>query len=157
MNILVFGESCIDEFIYGKADRLAPEAPAPVFVPKRKTENPGMAANVVQNLKALGANVTFITNQNVITKTRYVDDKTNHLMIRVDTGDSDVIPCDLENLDVAIDSYDAVVISGYCKGFLSEYTMSAICNMNENVFVDTKKKIGKYLTLSRYLKINEKE
>lgn len=157
MKLLVIGESCVDEFIYGKAERLAPEAPAPVFVPTRSTQNPGMAANVVENLKALGAEVDFITNTNKITKTRYVDDKTNHLLLRVDIGDDKVDLLNAIKLDYPVDKYDAIVISDYNKGFLDEYAISAICNSYPNVFVDTKKPIGKYLSLCKYLKINEKE
>lgn len=157
MKILVLGESCVDEFIYGKAERLAPEAPAPVFVPTRSTSNPGMAANVVENLKALGAEVDFITNTNKITKTRYVDDKTNHLLLRVDVGDSEVVPFNIINQNFELDKYDAIVISDYCKGFLDEYAISSLCNIYPNVFIDTKKPIGRYLSLCKYLKINEKE
>ena len=157
MKILVLGESCVDEFVYGKAERLAPEAPAPVFVPTRSTSNPGMAANVVENLKALGADVDFITNTNKITKTRYVDDKTNHLLLRIDVGDDKVELFNTVKFDYALDKYDAIVISDYNKGFLDEYAISAICNTYSNVFVDTKKPIGKYLSLCKYLKINEKE
>lgn len=157
MKLLVIGESCVDEFIYGKAERLAPEAPAPVFVPTRSTQNPGMAANVVENLKALGAEVDFLCNTNKITKTRYVDDKTNHLLLRVDIGDDKVEPFNIVKFNLPLDNYEAVVISDYNKGFLDEYAISAICNIHPNVFVDTKKPIGKYLSLCKYLKINEKE
>ena len=54
MKILVIGESCRDVFHYGKCDRLAPEAPAPVFNPLKTVENGGMAKNVYKNLLALG-------------------------------------------------------------------------------------------------------
>ena len=37
MNILVIGEFCIDEFVYGECARLNPEAPTPVFIPKKQT------------------------------------------------------------------------------------------------------------------------
>jgi D-beta-D-heptose 7-phosphate kinase/D-beta-D-heptose 1-phosphate adenosyltransferase len=116
-----------------------------------------MAANVVENLKALGADVDFITNTNKITKTRYVDDKTNHLLLRIDVGDDKVELFSTIKFDYALDKYDAIVISDYNKGFLDEYAISAICNMYPNVFIDTKKPIGKYLSLCKYLKINEKE
>ena len=157
MNILVIGESCTDEFIYGKAERLAPEAPAPVFVPHRGTMNPGMAANVVANLQALGANVDFITNKNKITKTRYVDDKTNHLMIRIDEGDNEVETWSAWSSLPDLAKYSAVVISDYCKGFIDEYSIGAFCNMHQKVFIDTKKTVGSYMSLAKYIKINEKE
>ncbi len=157
MKLLVLGESCTDRFVYGKAERLAPEAPAPVFVPKRETTNPGMAANVVENLKVLGADVDFITNTNKIFKTRYVDDKTNHLLLRVDEGDDEVKPFNMWGNSSNFSAYDAVVVSDYCKGFLSEYDIASLCNMHPNVFIDTKKRIGKYVEFCKYIKINEQE
>ena len=57
MKILVIGDSCEDIFRYGDITRVAPEAPVPVIVPIREESNPGMAGNVVANLKALGASV----------------------------------------------------------------------------------------------------
>ena len=33
MKILVIGDSCHDVFVYGKCDRICPEAPVPVFTP----------------------------------------------------------------------------------------------------------------------------
>ena len=43
MKITVIGELCRDIFIYGKSNRLSPEAPVPVFTPLYNEENPGMA------------------------------------------------------------------------------------------------------------------
>ncbi len=85
MKILVIGDSCKDVFIYGKANRLCPEAPVPVFIPQRKTETGGMAANVYENIESLGVEVDLVTNSEVITKTRYVEEKTDHQIIRVDS------------------------------------------------------------------------
>ena len=48
MRILVIGEKCIDEFIYGQCTRLNPEAPTPVFIEKKRIENQGMAGNVAE-------------------------------------------------------------------------------------------------------------
>ncbi len=50
-KILVIGDSCIDIFKYGEVNRLAPEAPIPIIVPETEKSNPGMAGNVVENLK----------------------------------------------------------------------------------------------------------
>ena len=47
-----------------------------------------MAGNVVRNLKSLGVtNVDIITNKEQITKTRYVEDKSNQMLLRVDGND----------------------------------------------------------------------
>ena len=54
MKILVIGDSCTDVFIYGRCERLNPEAPIPVFEPTKTVTNQGMAGNVVANLNKLG-------------------------------------------------------------------------------------------------------
>ena len=46
MRILVVGDSCKDVFVYGKVNRLTPEAPVPVFNPTATKTNDGMARNV---------------------------------------------------------------------------------------------------------------
>ena len=81
MKILVIGDSCTDIFRYGRVTRIAPVAPIPIIVPERETSNPGMAGNVVANLKALGAEVDFVTNKTEIRKIRYVCSKYNYLLL----------------------------------------------------------------------------
>ena len=87
VKILVVGDSCKDVFIYGDITRLTPEAPVPVFNPLRETENDGMARNVSSNVEALKVDIHTITNPNSIKKVRYVDDKSNQLVLRVDEHD----------------------------------------------------------------------
>ena len=87
-KVLVIGDSCRDIFIYGEIDRICPEAPVPVIKPVNRTENGGMAKNVVNNLEALGVDtVNIITNFSEIKKIRYVDFKSNQLVLRVDEDD----------------------------------------------------------------------
>ena len=86
-KVLVIGDSCNDVFIYGDIHRVCPEAPVPVFNPTHQTENDGMAKNVVRNLEALGCNVEFISNDNSIKKIRYVDNRSNQMVLRVDEND----------------------------------------------------------------------
>lgn len=54
-RILVLGDVILDEFLYGEAERISPEAPVPVVEVRRSTMRLGGAANVVSNLVALGA------------------------------------------------------------------------------------------------------
>lgn len=60
-RILVFGDYMVDEYLYGSADRISPEAPVPVVAVKQRESRLGGAGNVVQNLLALGAQVTAVT------------------------------------------------------------------------------------------------
>ncbi len=56
-SVLVIGDLMIDHYIWGEATRLSPEAPVPVVNVKRESATLGGAANVAQNLVALGARV----------------------------------------------------------------------------------------------------
>ncbi|MGN6398033.1 MAG: D-glycero-beta-D-manno-heptose-7-phosphate kinase [Mucilaginibacter sp.] len=56
--ILVIGDLMIDHYIWGNATRLSPEAPVPIVNVKNESTTLGGAGNVVQNLVALGAQVT---------------------------------------------------------------------------------------------------
>jgi D-beta-D-heptose 7-phosphate kinase/D-beta-D-heptose 1-phosphate adenosyltransferase len=82
MKILVIGDNCTDVFIYGRCHRLSPEAPIPVFEPSKTITNDGMAGNVVANLRKLGVEkVELISNHEQITKTRYVEEKSNQMLL----------------------------------------------------------------------------
>ena len=73
-KVLLIGETCIDVHVYGKVNRLCPEAPAPVFNKMSSKENLGMAGNVSSNLNALNVSHDFLTNSNFesVKKIRYV-------------------------------------------------------------------------------------
>lgn len=58
-NILVVGDLVLDHHIYGKVDRISPEAPVPVVWASRESFVCGGAANVGLNLRALGAKVSI--------------------------------------------------------------------------------------------------
>jgi len=52
MKVLVIEETCVDKFVYCDAKRLSPEAPVPVLNPIKSVDNPGMAGNTYENVKA---------------------------------------------------------------------------------------------------------
>jgi bifunctional ADP-heptose synthase (sugar kinase/adenylyltransferase) len=157
MNILVIGDSCIDIFRYGDVNRLAPEAPVPIIVPESETKNPGMSGNVAVNLRSLGCEVDLITNKESINKIRYVCSKYNYLLLRVDENDScERISSELLK-SINWSKYDAVVISDYCKGFLSEEDIIYISIMHNCTFLDSKRKIDTWVDNISYIKINYQE
>ena len=87
IKFLVIGDSCTDVHIYGKCNRLSPEAPVPILNPIKQIKNGGMAKNVKSNLIKMGADVQIVTNPNNIKKIRYVDAHTNAMLLRVDEND----------------------------------------------------------------------
>ena len=56
-TVLVVGDLMLDEFVWGKVSRISPEAPVPVVWVQSESVMPGGAANVANNLRALGAGV----------------------------------------------------------------------------------------------------
>jgi D-beta-D-heptose 7-phosphate kinase/D-beta-D-heptose 1-phosphate adenosyltransferase len=176
MKVLVIGDSCQDVFVYGDIERISPEAPVPVFVPTHTENNDGMARNVSNNVEVLEMFITTITNKNGvfpdhskhgIVKKRYVDNRSGQMVLRVDEHDyCDRIEKELLEL-IRGNKYrpplsgeievDAIIISDYCKGFLEESDIQHICENNDNVFVDTKKKLGNWIKDADYIKINELE
>tara|TARA_R110001583_G_scaffold8965_15_gene42363 strand:+ start:2983 stop:3768 length:786 start_codon:yes stop_codon:yes gene_type:complete len=155
-DILVIGDSCTDVYIYGRCDRLCPDAPVPVLIPSEQVSNGGMAKNVYENVKSFGSSADFLTNSAEITKTRYVDEKTNQMLVRID---SELRPLDrIKGLkDISYEDYQVIIISDYCKGFLHREDIKFICSSHENVFLDTKKILGPYCAGAKIIKINEQE
>ena len=58
-KILVVGDLILDHYIFGKVDRISPEAPVPVVWANKEDFVCGGAANVGVNLVALGAKVSL--------------------------------------------------------------------------------------------------
>jgi rfaE bifunctional protein kinase chain/domain len=56
-RVAVVGDLMLDRYIWGRVDRISPEAPVPVISVERRSHSLGGSANVVHNLKALGAEV----------------------------------------------------------------------------------------------------
>ncbi len=54
-RILVVGDVMLDEYLQGKVSRISPEAPVPILDIQSDSSKLGGAANVIHNLKTLGA------------------------------------------------------------------------------------------------------
>lgn len=162
----MIGETCIDHYVYGKCNRLSPEAPVPIVDVTHTKEVLGMSANVKENLEKLGCSVYHITNSNEIIKTRIIDTRYNSQIVRLDEEHGlDTLSLDhIRTLrqDLIDNAFDAAIISDYNKGFLTPKAISDLVSLIKetnpeiSIFVDTKKK-----DCSPYsgviLKINERE
>jgi len=138
MKVLLLGDSCEDEYIYGRCTRISPEAPVPILDYAKIKTTSGMAGNVCLNLQVFGIDITFLTNKEQLVKTRFIDEKSNQQILRVDNEEK-IKPL---LIPVTTDSFDAVVISDYNKGYLTtekifEIVESSTCP----VFIDSKKTI----------------
>jgi D-glycero-beta-D-manno-heptose-7-phosphate kinase len=56
-GVLVIGDLMLDHFVMGRVERISPEAPVPVVQFERESYRLGGAANVAQNVAALGGSV----------------------------------------------------------------------------------------------------
>lgn len=156
-TVLLIGDNCRDEYVVGMVDRLSPEAPVPVIKIHEQYSVPGMAANVKINLMKLGIDLDFITNDQEIIKTRYIDYRSQQHLLRVDT-EPEIVSWS-GKLSFPISEYQAVVISDYNKGFLTYENIENIINSCScPVFIDTKKQdLNRFSADHVYIKINELE
>jgi D-beta-D-heptose 7-phosphate kinase/D-beta-D-heptose 1-phosphate adenosyltransferase len=155
-KVLVVGDIILDRYIWGRVERISPEAPVPVVDVNEIEDRLGGAGNVVRNLTGLGIKVSlagFIgddddgrkvlsllddghTNRDAVIvdrsrvtalKTRVVAN--SQQVCRVDREDRSVAPVALqEALAAAVDSQiadvDAVIVSDYAKGTVSEILLN---------------------------------
>ena len=168
MRVLLIGDSCTDVYVYGDVKRLNPEAPVPILEPKREESSKGMSWNVFDNLKAFGMSVFMLTNEEKIIKTRYIHEKSNQQILRVD-NEPEIKPLPYEPPFITDRSayhrpphkappkewYDVMVISDYNKGYVTQEKLFELVEWFEGpVFIDTKKR---YVPDGCYVKLNDLE
>ncbi|KQC15165.1 MAG: hypothetical protein APR63_04305 [Desulfuromonas sp. SDB] len=59
-QVMVIGDIMLDEYIWGKVERISPEAPVPVVDVIKQSFHLGGAGNVAHNLRAMNAQVSLI-------------------------------------------------------------------------------------------------
>jgi D-beta-D-heptose 7-phosphate kinase/D-beta-D-heptose 1-phosphate adenosyltransferase len=155
-RILVIGDVMLDHYLWGDATRISPEAPVPVVEVKRDTYVPGGAANVALNCASLGAKTTVAGyigeddagarlmqllrasgvkairtagHAHTIVKTRVIIQRQQLCRL-----DREAAPADYQMdaadavrlLRRAIAAADAVVISDYAKGLVTNELIAAV-------------------------------
>ncbi|MCD4653040.1 D-glycero-beta-D-manno-heptose-7-phosphate kinase [bacterium] len=157
-RILVLGDIMVDEYLWGEVKRISPEAPVPVVHVLEETTRLGGAANVVNNLRSLDADVELvgvlgadelgkrvlsaldrlnidssgiqkITKRETIRKTRIIAH--NQQVVRVDRESIRPISEETEAVLAKhcinrLKHIDAVIISDYAKGTLTEKLVQTI-------------------------------
>ena len=174
MNVLILGDIILDINYQSEVKRNAPEADIPIYDILEKNYILGGAANVALNLKNLGANVeligligddsngkkiTDLLDENKVTNKLFVDNNrhttqknrifiNNKLHVRYDIEETHDISCSAEeqaiNYVINKKNIDAIIISDYDKGFITEnLSQNIIKYANDNnipTFVDPKLK-----------------
>ena len=144
-HIAVVGDPILDEYHFGRVERICPEAPVPVFIRERSELRPGGAANVVNQLRALGCHTLELYSPRASVKTRFMAG--SHMLLRVD-DDRFYTPTadDVYGVYKAIQqapALDALILSDYAHGWLShEMCQAAIDAAHRRglpVIIDPKK------------------
>ena len=60
-SILCIGDIILDEYIYGTAERISPEAPVPILLESNKSCQLGGVGNVARNISAVGGNAHILS------------------------------------------------------------------------------------------------
>ena len=61
LNVLIIGDAMLDSYLWGKVDRISPEAPVPIVTVTKQENRLGGAGNVSLNIQALGANPFLVS------------------------------------------------------------------------------------------------
>ncbi|MDP1623498.1 MAG: bifunctional ADP-heptose synthase [Bacteroidales bacterium] len=56
LNIMIIGDVMVDSYLWGKVERISPEAPIPIVALRKRENRMGGAANVAMNIRSMGAN-----------------------------------------------------------------------------------------------------
>jgi len=89
LRVMVIGDVMVDAYIFGKVDRISPEAPVPVVTVEKRVNRLGGAANVALNLKSLGAEPVLCSVIGNDTKGR----EFRQLLAEADISGENVLTC----------------------------------------------------------------
>ncbi|MBW6489251.1 D-glycero-beta-D-manno-heptose-7-phosphate kinase [Sulfurimonas sp.] len=173
-KILVIGDLMIDHYLWGSCERISPEAPVQIVDIAKETTVLGGGGNVINNLKALGANVSVSgvigSDENgieLINLLKNIDVDVSGIIVqngrktskksRVIAASQQILRYDkeskeeiekssvekiLNSLTGTVSEYDAVILSDYGKGVLTDELCQGViklCNKaGVKVLVDPK-------------------
>ena len=133
-KVAVVGDFMEDVYWIGEAQSLSAEVPIPVVKVKERKIFPGGAGNVAANLAALGVHCMWFGNGGPQKNRLMVGD---HQLARWDEYDECRPAMGLDRLQ---DDFDAIVVSDYGKGSITDHTISCIRVFRDlPIFVDTKR------------------
>ncbi|ADR19224.1 D-glycero-beta-D-manno-heptose-7-phosphate kinase [Calditerrivibrio nitroreducens] len=159
VKLFVIGDVMLDVFLYGKVNRISPEAPVPVVNITNEKRVPGGAANVALNLKELGVSTTLIgligNDEEGVFLEKYLidrgiktflikDGRPTTVKTRIIAGSQQVVRVDKEvshNLsdkkeslvvdyfEKHLSEFDGVIISDYAKGAITRRLIKRVVDL----------------------------
>ena len=167
-RIAVVGDLICDKYIIGSVERISPEAPVPVLRVEKEKYFLGGASNVAINLRAIGCDVflfgvigsdrcgkrlsNMIKNEGIGVDNLIVsEDRPTTMKTRVVAHSQQIVRFDKEKI-LRIDkkytnnilknikryNVDAVIVSDYGKGVVTEYLINELTKMGFFISVDPK-------------------
>jgi D-beta-D-heptose 7-phosphate kinase/D-beta-D-heptose 1-phosphate adenosyltransferase len=173
-RVLVIGDLILDRFIWGRVNRISPEAPVPVVDVEAQNFSLGGAANVASNIVSLGGNATVmgivgrdraaerireILDSKEIDFMSIEDERPTTVKTRVIAHNQQVVRFDQESreklsgrslkamlsgIDDAVRKHDAVIVSDYMKGVVTRQAIERIIKAAGRKFVAVDPKVGHF-------------
>lgn len=163
-RILVVGDTMLDRYWFGDANRISPEAPVPVVHVVRTDERLGGAANVALNIRSLGVAASLMSvvgpDEAGQTIARLLQEQSIDNLLEVDAAlkttvklrivarQQQMLRADFENhptnevlstllgsYEAAVQSADAIVLSDYGKGGLDHIVQMIAAAKARNIAV----------------------
>ena len=161
-KIAVIGDVMLDEYIFGSVSRINPEAPVPVLEFGRREYRLGGAANVANNIFALGGHCVligrigkdkkikkilneknihfdFIEDESLTTiiKTRMMAG--TQQLLRLDNEKKTPITSkDVKKIVKKVRNVDIIIISDYAKGMITKELMDELRKLKKIILADPK-------------------
>ncbi len=139
VRALVIGDALVDQYHWGRVDRLSPEAPVPIFIEDASEPRRGGAGNVAHQLEALGCHVRTVFAKRWSIKHRYFAG--HHQVFRRDEDQlatAEDVDSACQRIAYQINDCDVVVLSDYAKGLLTSQLCQDVIRMGKPVVVDPK-------------------
>ena len=161
-KIAVIGDVILDEYIFGKIERINPEAPVPLLKFKKKEYRLGGASNVANNIFSLGGHCVligrigkdkkikkildeknihydFIEDESLptITKTRFISNKQQILRLD-DEKESPINTKDIKKIIKKVRGVDIIIIADYAQGVITEELMKELKKLKKIILADLK-------------------
>ncbi len=164
LKILVVGDLILDRYLYGKVERISPEAPVPILEVEREEIRLGGAGNVANNLSALGVKTYILgvigkdtagerirelllekgieallieEDRPTTQKTRVVS--MSQQLLRIDRESRKAVDnSSVKELEMALKGidFDGVIVSDYAKGVVTEELIRVIKENSPFISID---------------------
>ncbi len=128
LSCLVVGDLMLDEYLWGKAERISPEAPVQVVDVQREDLRIGGAGNVANNLRALGCRVTVASVIGSDQNGQILLDAFNNSAITIDGVIKDQTRCTGKKTRVMAANQQIVRIDRESREALAKAAEQELCN-----------------------------